>query len=91
MDVILDPGQDRLVTDLYAWLVTDPRTGLEGIFGMSGGPSGEMQAVTSSKDTALKIGELIKTLPLAGKRFRLVRFAKAETVLVLLNEYGRVR
>lgn len=86
MNVIHDAGQDRLITELYAWIVTDPRTGLEGLFGMSGGPSGEMQAITSSKDIAFKIGEVIKTLPLKNKRFRLVRFAKDETVLVIREE-----
>ncbi len=83
MNVYLNPDQDRFITELYAWIVTDQRTGLEGLFGMSGGPSGEMQAVTSSKDTALKVGELIKTLPYRGKLFRLVRFTKAENIVVL--------
>lgn len=86
MDILHDPGQDRLITELYAWLVTDPRTGLEGLFGISGGPTGEFQAVTSSKEMAISIGQVINELPLGDKRFRLVRFAKAETVLVIHEE-----
>jgi hypothetical protein len=77
------PG-DRIITELYAWVVTDLRTGLEGLFGIAGQYGGEMQAITSSPDTARKIGELIKSLPLHNqKTFRLVRFAKAETVSAL--------
>lgn len=80
MDMIFDPGQDRLVIDLYAWIVTDKSTGLEGLFAINGGPTGQMQAITSSPDTARKIGDVIRRLPYMGKRFRLVRFTKAEVL-----------
>lgn len=82
LDVFIDVVPDRIITELYAWIVTDATTGpLEGIFGMSMGPGQELQAITSSYDTAMKVGNLIKTLPYRGpKQFKLVRFKRVEVV-----------
>lgn len=78
--IIHDAPGDRIVTDLYAWIVTDHKTGLDGLFGIMSPTGSDMQAITSSPAMARKIGELIRTLPFAGKTFRLVRFKRAEVM-----------
>lgn len=77
--ILHDAPGDRVVTDVYAWLCEDLQTGLEGIFGMKLAGL-EFQAVTSSLATAREIGQTLKTLPYCGKKFRLVRFTKAEVL-----------
>lgn len=80
MTLIIDNApQDRLVTDLYAWIVTDPRTGLEGVFGAKLGDQ-EFQCATSSIVIAQKMGELIKQLPFGNKKFALVKFIKEKII-----------
>lgn len=78
--IILDdaPG-DRIITELYVWIVVDLRTQLEGMFSMTMA-LGEMQCATSSPDMAQKIGELIRKLPIKDKRFKLVKFKPVEVV-----------
>lgn len=75
MDIQIGGEPDRLIGELYVWVVRDSRTQLEGIFSMAlPGGQMEMQCATSSKVLALKIGEAIKRLPFQGKQFRLLRY-----------------
>ena len=80
MDLIHDAPGDRIVGELYAWIVTDHRTGLEGLFGIMGPAGADMQAITSSPAIAKKIGEIIRTLPFSGKTFCLVKFKRGEVL-----------
>ena len=73
-EIYVDPGQDRIINELFAWVAVDPTTQLESICGfmIDGQP---FQAVTSSRATALKIKPLVvNTVGFSGKIFKLVRF-----------------
>jgi hypothetical protein len=78
--IIHDAPGDRIVIELYAWIVTDHRTGLEGLFGIMGPGGADMQAITSSPAVAKKIGQMIRSLPFAGKTFRLIKFKRGEVI-----------
>lgn len=68
---------DRIVNELYAWIISDKRTGLESIFGTKIGGS-SFQCVTSSPDLARKMRKLIPADICKDRIFRLVKFTKAE-------------
>lgn len=74
--MIIDPGQDRLILELYVWIAVDPGTHLEGICSISlFGKS--MQAVSSSLQTAMKLHPLaIDAARVTGKRIYLAKFTK---------------
>jgi hypothetical protein len=76
MDVLLNEPQDRIVMDVWGWVTTDPKTGLESLCGAKIG--GDMfQAVSTSKATILKLEPLIRRAEQAtGKRVELVRFVR---------------
>ena len=79
-NVFVDPGQDRLIDELFAWVAEDPRTGLEGICGvmLQGQP---FQACSSSRATIEKMRPfVIDAARATGKPIRLVRFSKREIV-----------
>ena len=77
--LIDDPGQNRIVRDLWCWIVGDPKTGLEGIVGvMLDGIN--FQAVSSSREIALKAKKFFdKEYEVNGKRVSLVRFVRQDT------------
>lgn len=78
--IVHDPGQDRLIDEVYVWIAVDPATHLEGICGIMVG-SMQMQAVSSSLEIAMKIAPLVKATVLrAGKQAYLARFTKKEIV-----------
>lgn len=81
MDIIIDPGNDRLIGELYAWVSIDPKTNLEGIIAFSAG--GQMlQAVTSSDRTAMLMRDKMKEVGRAsGKNIKLLRFSKPDVLL----------
>lgn len=73
---IEDPGQDRIISDLWAWVVVDPETNLEGICGIvvDGAPR---MAISSNMNEALRLCNHIKALKEgSGKRIKLVRFVQ---------------
>lgn len=75
---IQDPGQNQIITELWAWLVSDPQTHLEGLCGfmLEGIPR---MAISSSLADALKMEPFIRVAETATqKEFRLVKFAKTE-------------
>lgn len=75
--------QDRFVGEIYAWICIDPKTGLEGIASLLSPMSVQapMQAITSSLDTARRMGDLYRILAKeTGKQFQLVRFERAEII-----------
>lgn len=75
--LIHDPGQDRIVTEVWAWVARDPATGLESlcavlIDGLN------FQAVSTSRTTAERLESLIdEAKNYTGKEVRLVRFVRA--------------
>jgi DNA-directed RNA polymerase subunit RPC12/RpoP len=72
-----DPGQDRLINELFAWIVVDPKTNLEGICGImvDGCPR---LAVTTSRTEAVRLCASIKAAKQqTGKMFRLVRYEQS--------------
>jgi hypothetical protein len=74
--IIEDPGQDRIITELYAYIATDPSTGLEGICGVSL-EGRQMQAVTSSPATATAMKPIMDDMAKrVGKKIELVRFKR---------------
>lgn len=77
--IIDELPQDRIVDELYAWVIVDPKTSLESIFGFMIG-NAPMQAVTSSRATALLImSEVVRQhINESGKKVKLVRFKKVE-------------
>lgn len=78
-----DPGQDRILNEVWAWVCEDPKTTLEGFCGfMADGIP--FQAVSGSRDTALKMRPYIeRAKKLSGKKFRLVRYVKEDVLLEL--------
>jgi hypothetical protein len=80
VNIIHDPGQDRLIDELYVWVSVDPKTNLEGICGiMVGGQA--MQAVTSSLSIAEKMRDhVVEICHFTGKRTKLLRFVKPEII-----------
>jgi len=75
---IEDPGQDRIISDLWAWIVVDPATNLEGICGIvvDGCPK---MAISSNMNEALRLSGHIKALKEGtGKQLKLVRFVQQE-------------
>lgn len=82
MDILLDGDPDRLVNDVFIWVVKDKRTQMEGIFALTVGPL-QMQCATSSIETAKKIGEKIKELPFSDKEFTLYRYKKIAPIETL--------
>jgi hypothetical protein len=80
---VTDPGQDRLITDLWAWVVVDPKTTLESICGIvvDGCPK---MAISSNMEEALRLCGHIKALKEgSGKKIKLVRFVQSETEMEL--------
>lgn len=78
-----DPGQDRLISDIFVWLCEDPKTTLESFSGfmVDGVP---FQAISGSRTQALKMRPYIeRAKSLTGKKFRLVRFQKDEVIVEL--------
>lgn len=72
-----DPGQDRLVTDLYVWICVNKRTQLEGVFAVNLNGT-DFQCATSNLETAKRMMPLLRNMNDPDKKFRLVRFSKAE-------------
>lgn len=73
---IEDPGQHKLVSDLWAWIVVDPATNLESLCGIlvDGCPK---VAISSNLNEALRLSRHIKELKTkTGKQLRLVRYVK---------------
>jgi hypothetical protein len=80
---IHDPGQDRLITEVYAWVCEDGRTSLENVLGFTMDGMA-VQAISSSRDTAMRMrGVAARAAVATGKRFKLVKFIKKETVITL--------
>lgn len=73
-EIYVDPGQDRIVNELFAWVAVDPKTQLESICGFMIDEQ-PFQAVTSSRATAFKIKPLVVNAAVfSGKILKLVRF-----------------
>ena len=80
MNIIHDPGQDRLIDEIYVWVAVDPKTNLEGIVGIMVGGA-PMQAVTSSRALADKMREFVYEIShFNNKRPKLLRFKNPEIV-----------
>lgn len=80
MDIIIGDAEDRIIDDVYAWVVTNKKTQLQGIFGMKGPGGLIMQCVTSSPDIALKIGEKIQESNFPDRKFTLYKYKRAEII-----------
>jgi len=73
-----DHGQGRLVGELWAWLTVDPRTNLESICGVQL-DDGLVMAIAPTREAIKKLQPFIEEgRRISQKRFRLVRFSKAE-------------
>lgn len=79
MHIQLGGEPDRIIKDLYIWIVEDRQTGLQGIFAIGAGPW-KMECVTSSLETAIKIGAEIKKIASRDKKFTLFRYQREETI-----------
>jgi len=78
--VILDMEPDRIIGDIYVWVVRDKKTNLEGIFTIQASDGSIMQAATSSPDLAKQIGDHIRALHFSDKEFSLFRYKKADFI-----------
>lgn len=68
--LVHDPGQDRLIKEVYCFIAIDPRTNLEGICGL-----GPFPAMTSSPAIADSMKDFFKTVSeQTGKKIILVKF-----------------
>ena len=76
MNIGIELKPDRKVESLFAVIVTDPATGLEGIGGFSTG-GGTMQAVSSSYQVIEKALERLRAQPWNTKyNFKIVEFVR---------------